>query len=120
LISVAVREELHTAASRRLDVGLTERATQERNRAALAQALAQHLICGSVQWCSAAAARANPLSDRLRVRTLLARTGLLARPAGAHAHRSVPAWALLRLELGLLLRVQVADILGKEPVRTCG
>jgi len=54
------------------------------------------------------------------VRTLLARAGLLARPAGAHAHRPVPARALLRLELGLFFRVQGADILGKEPVHTCG
>jgi hypothetical protein len=67
------------------------------------------------------AARTDPLRDRLRVRALLARTGLLAGPAGAQPHRPVSAGALLRLELGLLFRVrQVADILGKPPVRTYG
>ena len=77
--------------------------------------------CGSVEGGGPTAARTDPLRDRLRVRALLARTGLLAGPAGAQPHRPVSAGALLRLELGLLFRVrQVADILGKPPVRTYG
>lgn len=77
--------------------------------------------CRSVEGGGSAAARTDPLRDRLRVRALLARTGLLAGPAGAQPHRPVSAGALLRLELGLLFRVgQVADILGKPPVRTYG
>jgi hypothetical protein len=77
--------------------------------------------CGSVEGSGPTAARTDPLCDRLRVRALLARTGLLAGPAGAQPHRPVSAGALLRLELGLLFRVrQVADILGKPPVRTYG
>jgi hypothetical protein len=77
--------------------------------------------CGSVEGDGPTAARTDPLRDRLRVRALLARTGLLAGPAGAQPHRPVSAGALLRLELGLLFRVrQVADILGKPPVRTYG
>ena len=77
--------------------------------------------CGSVEGSGSAAARTDPFRDRLRVRALLARTGLLAGPAGAQPHRPVSAGTLLRLELGLLCRVsQVADILGKPPVRTYG
>jgi hypothetical protein len=77
--------------------------------------------CGSVERGGSTAARTDPFRDRLRVRALLARTGLLAGPAGAQPHRPVSAGALLRLELGLLFRVrQVADILGKPPVRTYG
>ena len=77
--------------------------------------------CGSVEGGGPTAARADPLGDRLRVRALLARTRLLAGPAGAQPHRPVPARTLLRLELGLLFRVrQVADILGKPPVATYG
>jgi hypothetical protein len=77
--------------------------------------------CVSVEGCGPTAARTDPLRDRLRVRALLARTGLLAGPAGAQPHRPVSAGALLRLQLGLLFRVrQVADILGKPPVRTYG
>jgi hypothetical protein len=73
--------------------------------------------CGSVEGGGPTAARTDPFRDRLRVRALLARTGLLARPARAQPHRPVSAWALLRLELGLLFRVrQVWDILGKPPV----
>jgi hypothetical protein len=76
---------------------------------------------GSVEGGGPAAARTDPLRDRLRVRALLAWTRLLAGPAGAQPHRPVPAGTLLRLELGLLFRVrQVADILGKPPVRTYG
>jgi hypothetical protein len=75
--------------------------------------------CGSVEGGGPTAARADPLGDRLRVRALLARTRLLAGPAGAQPHRPVSAGTLLRLELGLLFRVrQVADILGKPPVAT--
>jgi hypothetical protein len=67
------------------------------------------------------AAWTDPLRDRLRVRALLARTRLLARPARAQPHRPVPAWALFRLEFGLLFRVRhVGDILGKPPVCTYG
>jgi hypothetical protein len=77
--------------------------------------------CGSVHRSGSTAARTDPFRDRLRVRALLARTGLLAGPADAQPHRPVPAGTLLRLELGLLFRVrQVADILGKPPVRTYG
>jgi hypothetical protein len=77
--------------------------------------------CGSVEGSGPTAARTDPLRDRLRVRALLAWAGLLAGPAGAQPHRPVAAGALLRLELGLLFRVrQVADILGKPPVRTYG
>jgi hypothetical protein len=77
--------------------------------------------CGSVEGSGSAAARTDPFRDRLGVRTLLARTGLLAGPAGAQPHRPVPAGTVLRLELGLVFRVrQVADILGKPPVRTYG
>ena len=77
--------------------------------------------CVSVEGCSPTAARADPLGDRLRMRALVARTRLLAGPAGAQPHRPVPAGALLRLELGLLFRVrQVADILGKPPLHTYG
>jgi hypothetical protein len=76
---------------------------------------------GSVEGGGPAAAGTDPLRDRLRVRALLARTGLLAGPAGAQPHRPVSAGTLLRLELGLLFRVrQVADILGKPPVCTYG
>jgi hypothetical protein len=76
---------------------------------------------GSVDWGSAAAARTDPLCDWLRMRALASRMCLLARPARAQAHWAMPAWALLRLELCLLFRVrQVADILGKPPLRTYG
>jgi hypothetical protein len=79
------------------------------------------LIGGSVERGGPAAARTDPLRDRLCMRALLARTGLLAGPAGAQPHRPVSAGALRRFELGLLFRVrQVADILGKPPVRTYG
>jgi hypothetical protein len=77
--------------------------------------------CGSVEGGGPTAARTDPFRDRLRVRALLTRTGLLAGPAGAQPHRPVPAGTLLWLELGLLFRVrQVANILGKPPVRTYG
>ena len=77
--------------------------------------------CGSVEGGGPAAARTDPLRDRLCMRALLARTGLLAGPAGAQPHRPVSTWALLRLELGLLFRVrQVADILGKPHLATYG
>jgi hypothetical protein len=76
---------------------------------------------GSVEGGGSTAARTDPLRDRLRVGALLARSGLLAGPAGAQPHRPVPAGTLLRLELALLFRVrQVADILGKPPVRIYG
>ena len=52
---------------------------------------------GSVQWCSAAAARTDPLGDWLRVRALAARMGLLARPPCAQAHWAVSARTLLGL-----------------------
>ena len=77
--------------------------------------------CGSVEGSGPTAARTDPLCDWFRVRALASRMCLLARPARAQAHWAVPAWALLRLELGLLFRVrQVADILGKPPLRTYG
>jgi hypothetical protein len=94
-------------------------ASQVRLRSLIDPAL--FIECGSVEGSGSAAARTDPFRDRLRVRALLARTRLLAGPAGAQPHRPVPAGTLLRLELGLLFRVsQVADILGKPPLHTYG